>query len=134
MRELYAAAVLGHGADASARELDKLATAGLLCADGTVNADLFQAVLGAAARDKPQGIDRFFANGHLDGLPRNPADRRAVLEHLTKRLIPADQELSEREVNLVLATVTRDVPTLRRAMVDYGHLDRHPDGTGYRRA
>ena len=134
LRELYAAAVLGHPADASAKELDKLAAAGLLEADGTVNADLFQIVLGAASRDRPQGVDRFFANGHLDGLPRNPAERRAVLEHLTERLIPADQELSEREVNLVLSTVTRDIPTLRRALVDYGHLARRPDGTGYRRA
>ncbi|MBG6180725.1 DUF2087 domain-containing protein [Arthrobacter sp. CAN_A1] len=134
MREIYAAAVLGHPADATAKELDKLAAAGLLGADGTVNADLFQAVLGAASRDKPQGVDRFFANGHLDGLPRNPAERRAVLEHLTERLIPAGQELSEREVNLVLSTVARDIPTLRRALVDYGHLVRRPDGTGYRRA
>ncbi|MHA7273060.1 DUF2087 domain-containing protein [Arthrobacter sp. TMT4-20] len=61
-------------------------------------------------------------------------ERRAVLQHLTERLVPADQELSEREVNLVLATVTRDIPTLRRALVDYGHLVRRPDGTGYRRA
>lgn len=134
LREIYAAAVLGHPADATAKELDKLAAAGLLGADGTVNADLFQAVLGAASRDKPQGVDRFFANGHLDGLPRNPAERRAVLEHLTERLIPAGQELSEREVNLVLSTVARDIPTLRRALVDYGHLVRRPDGTGYRRA
>ncbi|GAA1120475.1 DUF2087 domain-containing protein [Arthrobacter flavus] len=134
LREIYAAAVLGQPAGATAKELDKLAAAGLLGVDGAVNADLFQAVLSAAAGDKPQGVDRFFANGHLDGLPRNPGERRAVLEHLTARLIPADQELSEHEVNLVLSTVTRDIPTLRRALVDYGHLDRRPDGTGYRRA
>lgn len=134
LRELYAAAVLGQHFDASTKELEKLTAAGLLNTDGTVNADLFQEVLGAAARKKPQGVDRFFRDGRLDGLPRNPAERTAVLEHLTERLIPAEQELSEREVNLVLATVTRDIPTLRRALVDYGHLDRRPDGTGYRRA
>lgn len=134
LRELYAAAVLGQQPDASTKELEKLTAAGLLNADRTVNADLFQEVLGASARKKPQGVDRFFLDGRLDGLPRNPAERTAVLEHLTERLIPADQELSEREVNLVLATVTRDIPTLRRALVDYGHLVRRPDGTGYRRA
>ncbi|WP_051427576.1 DUF2087 domain-containing protein [Arthrobacter sp. H20] len=134
LREIYAAAVLGLDVVASPKELDKLAAAGLLGADGTVNMDLFQEVLGAAARDKPQGIDRFFASGYLDGLPRNPSERRVVLEHLTERLIPAGQELSEREVNLVLSTVTRDIPTLRRALVDYGHLVRRPDGTGYRQA
>ncbi|MBG6191365.1 hypothetical protein IWX64_002325 [Arthrobacter sp. CAN_A212] len=134
LRELYAAAVLGQHSDASSKELEKLHAAALLNTDGTVNADLFQEVLGATARKKPQGVDRFFLDGQLDGLPRNPAERTAVLEHLTERLIPADQELSEREVNLVLATVTRDIPALRRALVDQGHLARRPDGTGYRRA
>ena len=134
LRELYAAAVLEQGADASAKELDKLTSAGLLNPDGTANPGLFQEVLGAAARSKPQGVERFFVDGRLDGLPRNPAERSAVLKHLAERLIPAGQELSEREVNLVLSTVTQDIPTLRRALVDYRHLDRRPDGTGYRRA
>ncbi|PVE18469.1 DUF2087 domain-containing protein [Arthrobacter sp. Bz4] len=134
LRELYAAAVLGHDTDATAKELEKLVAAGLVTTGGAVNTDLFQEILAATARTRPQGVDRFFSSGHLDGLLRNPTERRAVLQHLTERLVPADQELSEREVNLVLATVTRDIPTLRRALVDYGHLVRRPDGTGYRRA
>lgn len=36
-------------------------------------------------------------------------------------------------MNRLLATVTRDVPTLRRALVDHGYVQRYPDGTGYRR-
>ncbi|KNC18792.1 hypothetical protein AC792_10130 [Arthrobacter sp. RIT-PI-e] len=82
---------------------------------------------------RPQGVDRFFREGRIDGLPRTGADRDALLSHLTERLLPADAELAEPEVNRLLATVTRDVPSLRRALVDAGYLERYPDGSGYRR-
>ncbi|WP_083850941.1 DUF2087 domain-containing protein [Arthrobacter sp. CAL618] len=48
--------------------------------------------------------------------------------------LPRDEKQRQPGPGLVLATVTRDIPTLRRALVDYGHLVRRPDGTGYRRA
>ncbi|GAB3538399.1 hypothetical protein GCM10027403_24730 [Arthrobacter tecti] len=132
-RELYAKAVLGLELDASPKERSKLVTAGLLSEDGSVNDGLFKEVLGAAAGPRPQGVDRFFREGRLDGFPANPADRKAVLEHLAGRLFPDQQELDEPLVNRLVGTVTHDIPTLRRALVDYGYLERNPDGTGYRR-
>lgn len=133
LREAYARAVLGQEADLRPREEVKLVESGLLAADGSVNDRLFTDVLAAEANPRPQGVDRFFREGRLDGLPAGHADRVSVLEHLAERLFPAEQELAEPQVNLLIATVTHDIPTLRRALVDYGFLVRNADGTGYRR-
>ncbi|WP_105031473.1 DUF2087 domain-containing protein [Arthrobacter ruber] len=132
-RELYARAVLGQPLDASSKELQRLVDAGLLTADRAVDGQLFKDVLAAAGSGTPKGVDRFFREGRIDGLPRAGQDRTDLLAHLAERLLPADEELGEPEVNRLLATVTRDIPTLRRALVDAGYLERYPDGTGYRR-
>lgn len=132
-RTLYARAVLGEPLVASPKEIQRLVDAGLLTRDYAVRGEVFKEVLAASAPATPKGVDRFFHDGRIDGLPRAAQDRSDLLSHLTERLLPADTELGEPEVNLLLATVTRDVPTLRRALVDAGLLVRHPDGTGYRR-
>ncbi|MDN4612640.1 DUF2087 domain-containing protein [Arthrobacter burdickii] len=132
-RTLYARAVLGQPLDAAPKEVQRLVDAGLLTDDLHVNGQLFKAVLAAAAPGTPKGVDRFFREGRIDGLPRAGQDREDLLSHLAERLIPADEEISEPEVNRLLATVTHDIPTLRRALVDYGYMERYPDGTGYRR-
>lgn len=132
-RGLYAQAVLGWDLDATPKEIAKLLDSGLLQADGTVNDALFKDVLAAGTAQRPQGVDRFFSEGRIEGVPRNPAERDQLLGHLAERLLP-DFELPERQVNLLLGTVTGDVPLLRRALVDYGFVERNIDGTGYRRA
>ncbi|MHA7239275.1 DUF2087 domain-containing protein [Arthrobacter sp. TMS1-12-1] len=132
-RELYARAVLGQPLDAAPKEVQRLIDAGLLTPDGRVDGQLFKEVLAVAAPATPKGVDRFFREGRIDGLPRTGQDRKVLLEHLAERLLPTDEALGEPEVNRLLATVTRDIPTLRRALVDHGFLERRPDGTGYRR-
>ncbi|MHA7209872.1 DUF2087 domain-containing protein [Arthrobacter sp. MDT1-65] len=133
-RELYARAVLGQPLDATPKEVQRLVDAGLLTPENLVAEGLFQEVLAAAGPGTPKGVDRFFRDGRIDGLPRAGQERTDLLAHLAERLLPADEEISEPEVNRLLATVTRDIPTLRRALVDHGFVERHPDGTGYRRA
>ncbi len=132
-REIYARAVLGEPLDAAPKEIRRLVDAGLLAADHAVDGELFKEVLAAAAPGTPKGVDRFFRDGRIDGLPRAGQDRADLLAHLAERLLPAGEELGEPDVNRLLATVTRDVPTLRRALVDHGYVERYPDGTGYRR-
>ncbi|WP_434992863.1 DUF2087 domain-containing protein [Arthrobacter sp. Ld5] len=132
-RELYAHAVLGQPLDATPKELQRLVDAGLLTPEYAVADGLFKQVLAAAAAPTPKGVDRFFRDGRIDGLPRAGQDRTDLLAHLAGRLFPTDEELREAEVNRLLATVTHDIPALRRALVDAGSLVRHPDGTGYRR-
>ncbi|WP_247828547.1 DUF2087 domain-containing protein [Arthrobacter antioxidans] len=132
-RELYARAVLGQPLDATPKELQRLVDAGLLTPEHAVEDGLFKEVLATAAAPTPKGVDRFFRDGRIDGLPRAGQDRSDLLAHLAGRLLPADEELGEPEVNRLLATVTYDIPTLRRALVDHGYLERRPDGSGYRR-
>lgn len=132
-RELYARAVLGEPLGSTRKEVERLVDAGLLTRDHAVNGDVFKEVLVAAATRTPKGVDRFFRDGRIDGLPRTGQDRADLLAHLADRLLPADEEISEPEINRLLATVTRDIPTLRRALVDHGLVERYPDGTGYRR-
>ena len=132
-RQVFARAVLGEALDASTKDVQRLVDAGLLTQDHAVNGQLFQDVLMHSAAPTPKGVDRFFRDGRIDGLPRAGQDRADLLTHLADRLLPADEPLSEAEVNRLLATVTRDIPTLRRALVDHGYVERHPDGTGYRR-
>jgi hypothetical protein len=132
-REIYARAVLGEPLDASPKEVQRLVDAGLLTQDHAVDGHLFKDVLATSAPATPKGVDRFFREGRIEGLPRTGADRAGLLAHLAERLLPADDEITEPEVNRLLATVTRDVPTLRRALVDAGLVERYPDGTGYRR-
>lgn len=132
-RELYARAVLGQPLDATPKEVQRLRDAGLLTADGAADGMLFKTVLAAAAPGTPKGVDRFFRDGRIDGLPRAGQDRTDLLSHLADRLLPAEEELGEPEVNRLLATVTHDIPTLRRALVDHGFVERYADGTGYRR-
>ncbi|KRF05019.1 hypothetical protein ASH00_11235 [Arthrobacter sp. Soil782] len=134
LRDAYARAILGEDVSTRSREFSKLVESGLLLSDGSVNDGMFKDVLGSAAGARPRGVDRFFHEGRLDGLPAGQVDRLAVLEHLADRLFPLDQELDEPVVNLLVATVTGDIPTLRRALVDFGFLVRNPDGTRYRRA
>lgn len=132
-RVLYAQAVLGQPLDATPKELQRLVDAGLLTEEQSVADGLFKQVLAAATAPPPRGVDRFFRDGRIDALPRAAQDRTDLLAHLAGRLFPDDEELGEREVNRLLATVAHDVPTLRRALVDHGFLKRHDDGTGYRR-
>lgn len=137
LRQVYAEWVLGIYGGAGDTELRKLAAVGLLehTEDGyRVAPDMFKEVLTASARPKPAGVDRFFHDGRILGIPRKQEDRDELFGHLAVRLFGAEEVLDEAWVNRLLATVTTDVPTLRRALVDFGFLQRDPDGSQYWRS
>ncbi|WP_125609878.1 DUF2087 domain-containing protein [Specibacter cremeus] len=135
LRRVYAARVLGtqEASDkpATEQEIRRLVAVGLLTAEGTVADGAFAALLAANATPRPEGVDKYFSQGMLVQLPASPGSRAEVLKHLARRLIPAETMLTEVEINRLLATVTGDVPTLRRALVDHGLLERTPDGSSY---
>ncbi|NPV93186.1 MAG: DUF2087 domain-containing protein [Firmicutes bacterium] len=79
-------------------------------------------VLAAYLREGPKGP--------LSRLPKKASQRLMVLRHLAGRFEPG-REYAEKEVNQVLREVYHDHVTLRRNMVDYGILDRLPDGSRY---
>lgn len=99
-----------------------------------VNGDLFAVLLASQQSSKPSGPDRFFHHGRITSLPRKDDDRHELLAHLSVRLFPSEDVLDENQVNMLLRTVARDVPSLRRALVDYGYLKRDADGGQYWRA
>jgi len=71
--------------------------------------------------------------------PRNPRDREILMKSITL-LLDSDFRYTEPEINAALGqwservapAIDCDHVTLRRLMVDYGHLERTPDGSRYR--
>lgn len=69
-------------------------------------------------------------NGPLSEFPKKEKRRVAILKHLAKSF-DANKEYNEKEVNEILKKVYADYVVLRRNLVDYGFLDRYPDGSKY---
>jgi hypothetical protein len=137
LRELYAAFVLGQQPELSAKERKKLLDSSLLNNDDgrlVVNEQAFKAALAGARRAEPEGAERFLLAGRIEGLPKRATDRLKLFEFLIPQIIGPDATLTEKQLNAKLAAFTDDVPLLRRALVDYGYLDRERDGSAYRRA
>jgi hypothetical protein len=71
--------------------------------------------------------------------PRRPRDREILIKSILM-LLDSGRTYTEREVNGLLQGWQRDVApgigsdhlTLRRLLVDYGHLERTADGRAYR--
>lgn len=80
-------------------------------------------------------VRRFLVRGEdtIDRYPRRQDDRRRLLQWIAERTLPLDTELAESDVNGLLYRHTDDVAVLRRYLVDFGFLERFPDGTRYRR-
>lgn len=74
----------------------------------------------------------FVHHGALTRIPRRPAIAATLYAAVAAEL-PSGVTLSETEVNNLLRPVWFDVSTLRRALVDHGHLRRSPDGARYER-
>ncbi|MEW6183555.1 MAG: DUF2087 domain-containing protein [Bacillota bacterium] len=72
-----------------------------------------------------QGLD-----GPLDSFPLKEKKRVAVLRHLL-RYFEAGRNYTEKEVNAVLKRFYNDYAVLRRCLIDYGFMDRTPDGRSY---
>ncbi len=73
------------------------------------------------------------------GFPRARADREILFKSI-RLVLDSARMYSEREINAELEAWKRDVApsietdhvTLRRMLVDYGHLERNADGRAYR--
>ncbi|WP_284117912.1 DUF2087 domain-containing protein [Streptomyces fragilis] len=83
-------------------------------------------------------LGTFVRDGRLVRLPARWDRKRQVLRHVAERSFDLDVAYPERAVNEPLAAWCDDDPpvdhvTLRRYLVDLGHLDRH-DGVYRRRA
>lgn len=73
----------------------------------------------------PQGTDE-----PLKTFDMKQKEKLVVLREIVKR-IDREQIYSEKQINEILKTVYDDYVTLRRYLIEYGFLDRKPDGSQY---
>ena len=73
----------------------------------------------------PDGI-----NGPLKAFSRKEKHKLVVLREIAKRF-DLDRCYTEQEVNHILKTAYDDYATLRRYLIEYGFLNRKPDGSQY---
>ncbi len=78
-------------------------------------------------------IKRYFTKGPDGPLSEFPAKEKRkviIIKQLAKRFEP-DRKYTEKEVNAILEGAYHDYVTLRRYLIEYGFLDRLPDGSSY---
>jgi len=73
----------------------------------------------------PEGTD-----GLLNTLDMKEKNKLIVLREITKRF-EDEKFYNEKEVNEILKTAHEDFVTLRRYLIEYGFMDRKPDGSRY---
>ncbi|MNJ02211.1 hypothetical protein D3C73_1620960 [compost metagenome] len=54
-----------------------------------------------------------------------------ILREIASSRFDAGQSYKEKEVNEILEKVYHDYVTLRRYLIEYGFMDREPDGSKY---
>lgn len=85
----------------------------------------------------PQENDKILAKLFPDGLEGKlktfaikEKSKLAVLRHVTRRF-KAGKSYSEKEINEILKSVYDDYVMIRRYLIEYGFIDRTPDGKKY---
>jgi hypothetical protein len=73
----------------------------------------------------PEGID-----GPLKKFPLKEKQKLVVLREIVKHIKP-NRIYSEKEINELLKAVYHDYVILRRYLIEYGFIDRKPDGSEY---
>ncbi|GIO12632.1 transcriptional regulator [Cohnella xylanilytica] len=84
-------------------------------------------------KENEEILRTFFKEG-LDGplseFPRKEKRKIVILRHLARQF-EENRKYTEKEVNEILKARYPDFVTLRRYMIEYGFLDRQPDGSRY---
>ncbi|MGN7360849.1 DUF2087 domain-containing protein [Paenibacillus sp. SAF-054] len=89
--------------------------------------------LSISKEENTQILGKYFADGlygPLKSFPKQEKRRVAVLRHLAGDF-EEGRVYSEKEVNQVLEARYEDYVTIRRFLIEYGFLDRLPDGSEY---
>lgn len=87
----------------------------------------------AAASEKEKTLKKYFPDGpggRLKSFGMKKKQRLIILAEIAKGFQPG-RLYSEKEVNGVLEAAYDDYAVLRRYLVDYGFMDRKPDGSQY---
>ncbi|TCS93299.1 hypothetical protein EDD58_108127 [Hazenella coriacea] len=75
-------------------------------------------------------IKQYFSEGSLTKFPPKEKQRLVILREISKAL-QADYHYDERELNQILKSYYEDYALIRRYLIEYGFLDRKPDGSMY---
>ena len=87
-----------------------------------ITGEEYQKIISACFKEGP--------DGPLSHWPQKEKRRLAVLRQLMKKF-EAGRQYTEKEINQKLLEAWPDYATLRRYLVEYGFLDRKPDGSRY---
>lgn len=86
-----------------------------------------------AEQENEEFVKTYFkegADGPLSTFPKKEKRKIAVLKQLIQRFDP-QRKYTEKEVNDILNNAYHDYVTLRRNLIEYGFMDRYPDGSCY---
>lgn len=89
-----------------------------------------QAHLLLTAKERTALVAKHMPEGRLETFPLKEKARVAVIEHIAG-FFRSDRVYSEREVDALLKGLATDHAKARRYLVDYGFLNRTPDGSRY---
>lgn len=84
-------------------------------------------------KDKEETLAKFFpegTDGPLKVFPKKEKQKLIILQEITKRIKP-DIFLTEKELNEIIKPIHADFVTIRRYLIEYGFLDRKPNGSEY---
>ncbi|MDD3191566.1 MAG: DUF2087 domain-containing protein [Bacilli bacterium] len=80
-----------------------------------------------------QALTKYFTSAaplRLKHYPKKQKQKYLVLYWIAK-CFEKEKKYSEKEINSIILEVTDDFVTIRRALYDYGFIDRVPDGSCY---
>ena len=75
-------------------------------------------------------LDKYMVDGCLREFPKGQKRKLVLLAHIATHF-EAGRIYREAEVNTILQAIHRDYADLRRYLIEYGFLDRKPDGSAY---
>lgn len=82
-------------------------------------------------KEKAQVISNYMnENGALKTYPSKEKKKIIVLEEIAKNFSKG-KHYSEKEINRIIKRIHEDYATIRRALIEYGFLDRNNTGTDY---
>ncbi|MGP4078505.1 DUF2087 domain-containing protein [Pseudalkalibacillus sp. R45] len=80
--------------------------------------------------EQAQIVNKYFSQGLLTKFPKKEKQRLVILREITSHL-KTDYHYDEKELNQILKGFYEDYVLIRRYLVEYGFLDRKPDGSNY---
>jgi hypothetical protein len=103
---------------------------GVLC-DAPKTANMIDDRFNITSEEKLNAIKNHFGSmGELKSYPSKEKKKVIVLEEIAKNFKPQTR-YTEKEVNRILKRIFEDYATIRRALIEYGFMERADDGSSY---